>query len=131
MIFGSEWASVGVLIFAVLGSSYAILAFAHVRIDNCDMKELARLRAEGVLPERVELIGDFVKIHRKLDEIAPAVYLRQEFWIQLYFQVLRLAHAMEWHTGFVERELMKLSAYQANHYRTALIRMERLQNPAL
>jgi hypothetical protein len=131
LIFGSEWASVGVLIFAIFGVSYAILAFAHVRIDNCDMKELARLRAEGILPERAELIRDFLAIHRKLDEIAPAVYLRQEFWIQVYFQVLRLAHWMEWRAGFVERELTKLSAYQANHYRTALIRMERLQNPAL
>lgn len=113
---------------AVLG--YATLAFAHVRVSDGDMAELERLRAEGFLPASGHAIADCQHIRARLREIAPAVCLRQEVWLALYFHLLRLARWCR-ATSVLDRELLRLAAYQAGHYRIALTRMDALRNPGL
>ncbi len=130
MVDGSLFLSILVLVIGFSVLAYTTFAFAHVRITDSDMTELDRLRREGVLPESSHLVEDFKLIHAKLAEIAPAVYLRQEVWLQMYFHLLRLARWMRPASAGLERELLRLSAYQAGHYRTALTRLEALKNPA-
>lgn len=134
MVGGSMFVSILVLAISFSVLAYAVLAFAHVRITDADMSELERLRLEGVLPSEVHLVEDFRLVHAKLSEIAPAVYLRQEFWLQIYFHLLRMARWTRRGTAMAEmldRELLRLSAYQAQHYRVALTRLEALRHPAL
>lgn len=137
MVGGSLWMSITVLVVASALLLYATLAFAHVRITDADMSELERLRQEGVLPSQARLVEDFRLVHQKLDEIAPAVCLRQEFWLQLYFHLLRLIrwlHTVSSGTqvaGALDREMLRLSAYQAGHYRVAITRLDAIRNPVL
>ena len=136
MVGGSLFLSIGILGVSSAVLLYAVLAFAHVRITDADMTELERLRSEGLLPVETHLIEDFRLVHRQLEEIAPAVCLRQEFWLQLYFHLLRLMRWVEHlavhdQAGAFDRELMRLSAYQAAHFRVALNRIEAIRNPAL
>lgn len=134
MVGGSAFVSVLILLISFSVLAYAILAFAHVRITDADMSELERLRMEGVLPSEPQLVDDFRLIHAKLGEIAPAVYLRQEFWLQIYFYLLRVARWTRRDaagTAMLDRELLRLSAYQAHHYRVALTRLQALRNPSL
>jgi hypothetical protein len=130
MVGGSLWLSITVLVLSSALLLYATLAFAHVRITDADMSELERLRREGVLPSEARLVEDFRAVHVRLQEIAPAVCLRQEFWLQLYFHLLRL---MRWlhHTRAFDRELLRLSAYQAGHYRVAITRLDAIRNPII
>jgi len=137
MVGGNLWMSIAVLVVSSALLLYATLAFAHVRITDADMSELERLRQEGVLPAHPRLVEDFRLVHVKLEEIAPAVCLRQEFWLQLYFHLLRL---MRWVRGLtaagrpaiaLDREMMRLSAYQAGHYRVAITRLDAIRNPVL
>jgi len=134
MVGGSLFLSILVLLMSFSVLAYAILAFAHVRITDADMSELERLRQEGVLPTDARLVEDFRLVHEKLSEIAPAVYLRQEFWLQIYFHLLRLGRWARRGTSLadvLDRELLRLSAYQAHHYRVALTRLDALRNPSL
>lgn len=136
MVGGNVLVSLGILLVSLTVLLYAVLAFAHVRITDADMTELERLRSEGLLPQDAQLIRDFRLVRRQLGEIAPAVCLRQEFWLQLYFQLLRI---MRWtnhianhqQRGIFDRELLRLSAYQAAHFRVALARIEAIRNPVL
>ncbi|HXE30340.1 MAG TPA: hypothetical protein VN515_00910 [Terriglobales bacterium] len=139
MIAGNFWLSLLVLIVSCIVLLYAVLAFAHVRITDGDMGELQRLRNDGELPAEPNIIADFQLVRAKLNDIAPAVCLRQELWLQLYFYLLRGAHWWQRRTargsvirgGALERELLRLSAYQAGHYRVALTRMDAIRNPIL
>lgn len=139
MIDNSLFLSAVVLLISCLVLLYAVLAFAHVRITDGDMAELERLRKEGVLPAEARPIEDFQLIHAKLNEIAPAVCLRQELWLHLYFHILRLTCWWQLHSerrtilraGALERELQRLNAYQAGHYRVAMQRLDALRNPTL
>lgn len=137
MVGGSQFTSILVLVISSSVLLYAVLAFAHVRIIDADMSELERLRLEGILPTQPRLIEDFRLIHRQLQDIAPTVCLRQEFWLQLYFQLLRVVHwarpafaTSSW-ACVLDRELLRLSAYQAHHYRTAITRLNAIRNPIL
>ncbi|MGH9480727.1 MAG: hypothetical protein ACRD1L_01435 [Terriglobales bacterium] len=134
MVGGSIFVSSLILAISFSVLAYAILAFAHVRITDADMSELERLRLEGVLPTEPRLVEDFRVIHAKLAEIAPAVYLRQEFWLQIYFYLIRFARWVRHDAAgaaMLDRELLRLSAYQAHHYRVALTRLQALRNPSV
>jgi hypothetical protein len=131
MVGGSPWVSVSILVFAFAVLAYTLFSFAHVRITDADMAELDRLRREGVLPSEPRLVEDFRLLHAKLSTIAPAVCLRQELWLQVYFHLLRMGRRLRPDSGWLERELWRLSAHQAHHYRVAMNRLELLRNPNL
>jgi hypothetical protein len=131
MVGGSLVLSVAVLVVAFAVLAYSVFSFAHVRISDVDMTELDRLRREGVLPDKPRLVEDFELIHAKIAHVAPAVYLRQEFWLRLYFHLLRAARTIRPNAVGLDRELLRLSAYQAHHYWVAMKRLDALRNPSL
>lgn len=112
---------------------YSLLAFAHVRVTDGDMRELERLRLEGVLPPVSESdpVAEYYVLKDKLLELAPAVCMRQEQWLKLYYHLLRALQRRKGHNSPLRRELIRLTAYQATHYRQALMRLEAVRNPAL
>lgn len=112
---------------------YSLLAFAHVRVTDGDMRELERLRLEGVLPPASEAdpVAEYYVLKDKLMELAPAVCMRQEQWLKLYYHLLRALQRRKDHNGPLRRELIRLTAYQATHYRQALMRLDAVRNPAL
>ncbi|MGH9393870.1 MAG: hypothetical protein ACRD1E_06845 [Terriglobales bacterium] len=128
MIFGSQFFSVLVLVFAAAVLAYTTFSFAHVKITDADMEELDRLRAEGLLPASADTVADFKFLRKKISDIAPAVYLRQELWLHLYFYVLRVSRWFR-PSAWLDRELHRLHAHQAHHYRVALVRLHALQYP--
>ncbi|MGH9519819.1 MAG: hypothetical protein ACRD2D_09210 [Terriglobales bacterium] len=115
---------------------YSLLAFAHVRVTDGDMRELDRLRLDGVLPPASDSdpVAEYYILKDKLMEVAPAVCMRQEQWLKLYYHLLRALQrrgGRKDHAGPLRRELIRLTAYQATNYRQALARMEAVRNPAL
>lgn len=130
MVAGSLPISILTLVVAFAVLAYSIFSLAHVKVTDADMSELDRLHREGVLPERVRLVEDFQFIHAKVAHIAPAVYLRQEFWLQSYFQLVRFARWVHPSAG-LDNELLRLNAFQARHYWVAMQRLEALRNPSL
>ncbi|MGH9476602.1 MAG: hypothetical protein ACRD1C_09735 [Terriglobales bacterium] len=130
MVDGSLTLSIITLALAFSVLAYSIFSLAHVKVTDADMTELDRLHREAVLPERVRLVEDFQFIHAKVAHIAPAVYLRQEFWLQSYFQLVRFARWVHPSSG-LDHELLKLNAFQARHYWVAMQRLDALQNPSL
>ena len=138
MVGGNLFISLAILVTSGAVLLYAVLAFAHVRITDADMADLEQLRAQGLLPAEPHLIEDFQLVHRRLVEIAPAVCLRQEAWLQLYFHLLRVTRwlrpVLGSHAWLMERldlEMLRLSAYQARHYRAATTRLDAIRNPGL
>lgn len=126
--------SVSLIIFAtsIAVLLYSLLAFAHVRVTDGDMAELERLRMEGVLPASADPVAEYHILRDKLAEVAPAVCMRQEFWLRLYYQLLRLSQPRQGRPdSLLRRELVRLNAYQATNYRMALTRLEAIRNPAL
>ncbi|MGH9486590.1 MAG: hypothetical protein ACRD04_03250 [Terriglobales bacterium] len=130
MVGGSMMYSIVLLVIAFGVLAYSIFSFAHVKVTEADMSELDRLRRDGVLPDQARLVEDFQYIHAKVAHVAPAVYLRQESWLLLYFQLVRLARWLRPGTG-LDNELRRLNAFQAHHYWVAMQRLEALRSPTL
>jgi len=121
------WQSITVLIFSGVVLLYSLHAFAHARLLSADMAELDRLHQEGLLSDENTIEQDYQTISYLLNTIAPAVYMRQEIWIRLYYQLLRIARvSMVWSSA-VEHEMVRLAAYQAAHYRQACARLSAIR----
>jgi len=130
MILGSQFFSALVLLFGAAVLAYTTFSFAHVKITDADMEELDRMRSEGLLPATPDTIADFQLLRKKISDIAPAVYLRQEAWLYSYFYLLRAARWAR-PSAWLDRELHRLHAHQAHHYRVALTRLHALQYPTV
>lgn len=121
------WQSVAVLILSGVVLLYLLHAFAHARLLSADMAELDRLHQEGLLSDGNSIDQDYQTISYLLNTIAPAVYMRQEIWIRIYYRLLQMARlAMAWSSA-IEREMLRLAAYQAAHYRQACARLSAIR----
>jgi len=130
MLFGSMALSILALVGGVVVLLYSVLSFAHVKVDSCDMEQLQRFRAEGLLPDAPSWVSDFATVRRKLAQIAPAVYFRQEPWLHFYFYTLRVVLWLRPHAQWYQRQLVQCNAYQATRYRLALEALHALQYPS-
>lgn len=121
------WQSVIVLVFSALVLLYSLHAFAHARLLSADMAELDRLHQEGLLSDENTIEQDYQTISYLLNTIAPAVYMRQEIWIRLYFHLLRMTRVCMGWSAALEGEMFRLTAYQAAHYRQACARLSAIR----
>lgn len=121
------WQSVVVLVFSAIVLLYSLHAFAHARLLSADMAELDRLHQEGLLSDENTIEQDYQTISYLLNTIAPAVYMRQEIWIRLYFHLLRMARVCMGWSAALESEMFRLTAYQAAHYRQACARLSAIR----
>lgn len=112
-----------VLVVAALVLTYSVFQFAHARLLDADMAEIERLHAEGLLDQGTTSVQDFDAVCALLNDIAPAVYMRQEVWIRAYFMALRTCRLVLRSSAAIEKELARLTAYQAMHYRVARTRL--------
>ncbi|MHB8733888.1 MAG: hypothetical protein ACYC6M_01175 [Terriglobales bacterium] len=106
---------------------YALCAFSHARLQDADVQELERLHREGLLSPNSTLEQDFRTISYLLDTIAPAVYMRQEIWVRLYYYVLRISRLTVSYSASLELELRRLVAHQSHNYRIACGRLAEIR----
>jgi hypothetical protein len=118
-------------IFVLLSSSlvllYGLYAFAHARLLNADLGEISRLHNQGLLRAEASVEENYRELAHMLNEIAPAVYMRQEIWIKWYYYVLRAATAFSRYSEPLNLEMRRLLAYQCSNYREACARMEEIR----
>lgn len=115
----ANWSSVLILLLSIPLLLYFLYAFIHARLMSADMHELDRLFEQGALCSSGNLETDIQALCDHLAAIAPGVYVRQEVWIRLYFQLLRFMRLVSrWRAG-IDREMWRIAAYQAAQYRLA------------
>jgi len=118
----------GLILLSSLGIlGYALCAFSHARLQDADVQELERLHREGLLSPNSSLEEDFRTVSYLLDTIAPAVYMRQEVWVRLYYWVLRVSRMTVSYSAGLELELRRLVAHQSYNYRIACSRLAEIR----
>jgi hypothetical protein len=103
--------------------AYSTWSFVHARLVATDTRELERLYEQRRFLTGSSLEQNFQMLTQLLEAVAPAVYMRQEFWVALYFYALRAASPITALASAVNHELRRLVAYQANRYSEACARL--------
>jgi hypothetical protein len=107
------------LVVSVAGSVYLVAAFAHARLASVDLLELERLRTQGLFSSGSTLEQEFRVLTYLLSTLAPALEIRQEGWVRLYYHLLRMSATCLGASKALRREMRRLVAYQAGMYAAA------------
>ncbi|MGH9467361.1 MAG: hypothetical protein ACRD1Y_08390 [Terriglobales bacterium] len=118
-----------VFCFGILG--YALYSFAHVQVNHANVEELNKLVEAGVLTDldSGRLVANYKLVHARVEDLAPVICMRREFWLYSYFQLVRCARWLHPSSG-LDRELLYLNAFQAHHYWVARQSFEAFTNQA-
>jgi hypothetical protein len=119
--------SVLVLLTSLAGLTCGLFAFAHARLMSADLREIDRLHSEGLLRAGASLEEDYRELTYMVDTIAPAVYMRQEIWVKLYYVLLRTSKAFARYSDVLDREMQRLVAHQCGNYREACARLAEIR----
>jgi hypothetical protein len=101
----------------------AVQAMAHARLLAADINEIESLRSRGLLASTGSLPQDFRTVSYLLSTVAPAVYMRQEHWVRMYFYMLRACNMFCSTCVCINAELRRLVAHQAARYSEACARL--------